>query len=107
MEIEGEEYVFTYSCFEYQNKVIEGRNPSNMDVVVVGIHKNTQMPVVFFIESKFSEYYERPRKQLEVAFYHIHSFKTVAALRKNKLRNFILKWGRTNKSNTKQKRDWI
>lgn len=67
MEIEGEEYVFTYSCFEYQNKVIEGRNPSNMDVVVVGIHKNTQMPVVFFIESKFSEYYERPRKQLEVA----------------------------------------
>lgn len=67
MEIEGEEYVFTYSCFEYQNKVIEGRNPSNMDVVVVGIHKDTQMPVVFFIESKFSEYYERPRKQLEVA----------------------------------------
>lgn len=67
MEIEGEEYVFTYSRFEYQNKVIEGRNPSNMDVVLVGTHKNTGMPVVFFVESKFSEYYERPGKQLKVA----------------------------------------
>ena len=67
MEIEEEEYVFTYSCFEYQNKVIEGRNPSNMDVVLVGTHKNTGMPVVFFVESKFSEYYERTGKQLEVA----------------------------------------
>ena len=62
MEIEEEEYVFTYSCFEYQNKVIEGRNPSNMDVVLVGTHKNTGMPVVFFVESKFSEYYERTGK---------------------------------------------
>lgn len=67
MEIEGEEYIFTYSCFEYQNKVIEGRNPSNMDVVLVGTHKDTGMPVVFFVESKFSEYYERTGNQLKIA----------------------------------------
>lgn len=36
MEIEGGKYIFTYSRFEYQNRVIEGRNPSNIDVVLVG-----------------------------------------------------------------------
>lgn len=67
MEIEGEEYIFTYSRFEYQNKVIEGRNPSNIDVVLVGTQKNTGMPVVFFVESKFSEYFERPEKKLAIS----------------------------------------
>lgn len=67
MEIEGEEYIFTYSRFEYQNKVIEGRNPSNMDVVLVGKQKNTELPVVLFLESKFSEYFERLEKQLEIS----------------------------------------
>ena len=64
MVLDGEEYVFTYSCFEYQNQVIEGRNPSNMDVVLVGKHKKSGTPVVLFLESKFSEYYERTGKQL-------------------------------------------
>lgn len=67
MEIEGEEYIFTYSCFEYQNAVIEGRNPSNMDVVLVGSEKKTGREVVLFLESKFSEYYERTGQQLEIA----------------------------------------
>lgn len=67
MEIDGEEYVFTYSCFEYQNTVIKGRNPSNMDVVLVGKHNKSGKIVVFFLESKFSEYYERTGKQLEIA----------------------------------------
>ena len=67
MKFDGEEYVFTYSCFEYQNQVIEGRNPSNMDVVLVGKHEKSGVPVVFFLESKFSEYYERPGKDLKVA----------------------------------------
>lgn len=67
LEIEGEEYIFTYSCFEYQNEVIEGRNPSNMDVVLVGKHKKTGVSVVFFVESKFSEYYERPGKKLAIS----------------------------------------
>lgn len=65
MKLDGEEYVFTYSCFEYQNQVIKGRNPSNMDVVLVGRHKNNGTPVVLFLESKFSEYYERTGKQLK------------------------------------------
>lgn len=67
MKLDGEEYVFTYSCFEYRNQVIEGRNPSNMDVVLIGKHEKSGVPVVFFLESKFSEYYERPGKELKVA----------------------------------------
>lgn len=67
MEIEGGEYVFTDSRFEYQNTVIEGRNPSNMDVVLAGVERSSGRPAVFFLESKFSEYYERPGKQLEIA----------------------------------------
>lgn len=67
LKICGNEYAFTYSFFEYQNTVIEGRNPSNMDVVLVGNNKNTGKPVILFVESKFSEYYERTGTQLEVA----------------------------------------
>lgn len=67
MEIEGEEYIFTDSCFEYQNMVIEGRNPSNIDVVLVDTHKNTGRPAVFFVESKFSEYFERLEKKLAIS----------------------------------------
>lgn len=57
MEIAGEEYIFTYSCFEYQNPVIKDRNPSNVDVVLAGTD-NSGKPAVLFLESKFSEYYE-------------------------------------------------
>lgn len=67
MEIEGEEYIFTYSCFEYQNIVIEGRNPSNMDVVLIGKNKSSGKQTVLFLESKFSEYCERPTSQLKIA----------------------------------------
>ena len=66
MEIEGETYTFTYSCFEYQNTVIAGRNPSNVDVVLVGTD-STGKPAVLFLESKFSEYYEGTGKRLEIA----------------------------------------
>lgn len=57
MEIEGEEYIFTYSCFEYQNTVIKGRRQSNIDVVLIGKNKSTEKQTVLFLESKFSEYY--------------------------------------------------
>lgn len=67
MKLDGKDYVFTYSCFEYRNQVIEGRNPSNMDVVLVGKNEESDVPVVFFLESKFSEYYERPGNKLKVA----------------------------------------
>lgn len=67
LNIAGTDYVFTESYFEYQNTVIEGRNPSNMDVVLIGEEKKTGLKTVFFIESKFSEYYERPGKKLNIA----------------------------------------
>lgn len=73
MEIEGEEYIFTYSCFEYQNRVIEGRNPSNIDIVLVGTQKNTGLPAVFFMESKFSEYFERLETQLEISVEYLEN----------------------------------
>lgn len=67
IEIEGKEYIFTYSRFEFKNTVIEGRNPSNMDVVLLGADRKSGEPAVFFLESKFSEYYERLGRQLEIA----------------------------------------
>ena len=67
LEIEGKEYIFTYSCFEYQNTVIEGRNPSNMDIVLIGSNKRTGEQTVLFLESKFSEYYESLGQRLEIA----------------------------------------
>ena len=51
-------YVFTESYFEFQNEVIKGRSPSNMDVVLVGYEKeNINQKVVLFLESKFTEYH--------------------------------------------------
>jgi hypothetical protein len=67
LDVDGEECRFEYSCFEYQNEVIAGRNPSNIDVVLVGKRVHTGKLVVLFLESKFSEYYERPGKQLGIA----------------------------------------
>ena len=51
-------YVFTESFFEFQNEVIKGRSPSNMDVVLLGYEKeNINQKVVLFLESKFTEYH--------------------------------------------------
>jgi hypothetical protein len=51
-------YVFTESYFEFQNEVIKGRSPSNMDVVLVGYEKEKiNQKVVLFLESKFTEYH--------------------------------------------------
>lgn len=46
---------FTRSLFEYKSPVIN--NPSNMDVVLIGKDTETNEDIVFFLESKFSEYY--------------------------------------------------
>lgn len=73
MDIEGEKYIFTYSHFEYQNVVIKGRNPSNIDVILIGKHKKSGKPVVLFLESKFSEYYERPGRQLKIATAYLNN----------------------------------
>lgn len=64
MSIEGNEYIFTHSCFEYQNTVIRGGNPSNIDIVLLGKDASSKAPTVLFLESKFSEYYESPANQL-------------------------------------------
>ena len=71
VEIGNEEYVFTYSRFEYQNTVIEGRNPSNIDVVLVGRERKSGRPAVLFLESKFSEYYEGARNSLKIAMAYL------------------------------------
>jgi len=61
-------YVFNQSFFEFQNVVIKGRQPSNMDVVLVGYEKEDETkPVVLFLESKFSEYYAEPKAKLDIA----------------------------------------
>ena len=61
-------YVFNQSFFEFQNVVIKGRQPSNMDVVLVGYEKEDETkPVVLFLESKFSEYYAEPKAKMDIA----------------------------------------
>lgn len=61
-------YVFNQSFFEFQNVVIKGRQPSNMDVVLVGYEKEDESKqVVLFLESKFSEYYAEPKAKLDIA----------------------------------------
>lgn len=61
-------YVFNQSFFEFQNVVIKGRQPSNMDVTLVGYKKDApSKPVVLFLESKFSEYYAEPKDKLDIA----------------------------------------
>lgn len=61
-------YVFNKSFFEFQNVVIKGRQPSNMDVVLVGYEKEDETKqVVLFLESKFSEYYTESKVKMDIA----------------------------------------
>jgi len=55
LEIEGKNIEFDEVFFEYQNEVIEGRNPSNVDVVLTGKDCEDK-DIILFLESKFSEY---------------------------------------------------
>ena len=103
MEIEGEEYIFTYSCFEYKNTVIKGRGKSNMDVVLIGKNKSSEKQTVLFLESKFSEYYHDTdiesnnisiaylNNKYSAALYGENSLKKIGLSIKNKdSKNFIL-----------------
>ena len=54
---------FTKSFFEYKSPVIN--NPSNMDVVLLGKDQETNEDIVFFLESKFTEYYTSAGKHLK------------------------------------------
>lgn len=68
----GKTYEFNQSLFEFQNVVIEGGLPSNIDVVLVGresVDGNTDdaTPVVLFLESKFSEYYTHRSSYIDIS----------------------------------------
>lgn len=65
LTVEGKECVFIHSRFEFKNPVI--KNPSNMDVTLVGRYADTGKPVILFLESKFSEYMERTDKKLDIS----------------------------------------
>lgn len=54
--LDSKAVTFTKSYFEYQNTVIRGHNPSNMDIVLIGADENGKN-VILFLESKFMEYY--------------------------------------------------
>jgi len=58
------ECVFTEAIFEYQNCVIDGANPSNMDVTLLGEYQGKN--VILFLESKFSEYIIGVQRKLYV-----------------------------------------
>ena len=67
INVNGRDCRFTYSRFEFQNRVIKGRRPSNMDITLVGEYADKNKPVVLFLESKFSEYIERPSRKLDIS----------------------------------------
>ena len=55
---------FTNSVFEYKSPVIAKNHPSNMDVVLIGKDGETNEDIIFFLESKFTEYYMYAVKKL-------------------------------------------
>ena len=55
IDINGNNVAFFKVLFEYQNTVIEGRKPSNVDIVLIG-KDNKNKDIILFLESKFSEY---------------------------------------------------
>lgn len=65
LRVNNRDCKFYYSRFEFQDPVI--RKPSNMDITLVGTYTDTNQPVILFLESKFSEYFERVGKSLHIA----------------------------------------
>ena len=65
LKLDGNNIVFTDSFFEFKNTVIEGRNPSNIDVVLLG--KQGDKKVILFLESKFSEYQQGVESGLDIS----------------------------------------
>ena len=62
LELDAQEYLFTESFFEFKSPVIN--SPSNMDVVLKGIHIASGKETILFLESKFSEYYSAVSNRL-------------------------------------------
>ncbi|MBR1696869.1 MAG: hypothetical protein IJ712_01400 [Anaerovibrio sp.] len=65
LTVNGREIEFIDSIFEFKSPVIDPRYPSNMDVVLIGKDENTGENIVFFLESKFAEYYLYANKKTE------------------------------------------
>lgn len=65
LTLNGRDCVFIHSRFEFKNPVI--KNPSNMDVTLVGRYADTGRLVILFLESKFSEYMERYSTKLDIS----------------------------------------
>lgn len=57
LNINNEEIEFTDSIFEWENTVTDNGGPSSIDVVLIG-HNSKNKPIILFLESKFSEYFE-------------------------------------------------
>ena len=74
IDINGNNIAFFKVLFEYQNTVIEGRNPSNVDIVLIG-QDNKNEDIILFLESKFSEYLT-PR-QANVALEYIKQYPNI------------------------------
>ncbi|MFV0466455.1 MAG: hypothetical protein ACK5ML_10320 [Lachnospiraceae bacterium] len=62
--LDDEKIKFTESIFEYQNKVTNKGNPSNIDITLLGTGNGQN--VILFLESKFSEYIIGAGKTLKV-----------------------------------------
>jgi len=56
LTIDSKKITFIDVLFEFQNTVIKGGKPSNVDVVLLGKDDNNDNKVILFLESKFSEY---------------------------------------------------
>ena len=67
IEINNRKINFYKSIFEVQNPVIEGHNPSNIDVVLIGKDTKSNQNIILFLESKFAEYYLNSEKSLEIS----------------------------------------
>ncbi len=93
LTINGRDCIFIHSRFEFKNPVI--KNPSNMDVTLVGRYADSGNPVILFLESKFSEYMERTDDKLEIS----------AAYLDNKISNSIYEsnWSSLGITHTKAK----
>lgn len=67
LQINEKEMVFKEVLFEFKNTVIEGRSPSNVDIVLLGKNKNNNKNCILFLESKFFEYCGDVKDEIKIA----------------------------------------
>ena len=67
LEYDKTKFKFTDVLFEFKNTVIEGRSPSNVDIVLLGKNKNDNKSVMLFLESKFLEYCGDVKEEIKIA----------------------------------------